>query len=164
MHFRGGDAFDTVDIEPGYWPPPLAYDLAAFERERPKRVWLVFEDRRNPTIAAADETLRLRGVEVLLQSGALADDPRVLLSARWLVASIGTLALAVGMLSPRIDTFSQFSGPPNPVLKLKGLRIVRAQDVKGEAVQANWGARPEQLAMILSYPIDALQIEAAGPA
>ena len=53
------------------------------------------------------------------------------------------------------------------MLKLKGLRIVRAQDVKGEfavAVQANWGARPEQLAMMLSYPIDALQIEADGTA
>ena len=109
--------------------------------------------------------MRLRGVEVLLQSGPLADDLRVLLSARRLVASIGTLALAVGMLSPRIETFYQFTGPPNPVLKLKGLRIVRAQDVKGEfavAVQANWGARPEQLAMMLSYPIDALQIEADG--
>jgi hypothetical protein len=163
MHFRGGDAFDTVDIKPGYWQPPLAYYLAAFERECPKRVWLVFEDRRNPTVAAAEETLRRRGAEVLLQSGTLADDLRVLLSARRLVASIGTLPLAVGMLSPRIDTFYQFTGPPNPVLKLKGLRIVRAQDVKGEftaAVQANWGARPEQLAMMLSYPIDALQIEA----
>jgi hypothetical protein len=106
--------------------------LAAFERERPKRVWLVFDDRRNPTIAAAEETLRQRGVEVLIQSGPLADDLRVLLSARRLVASIGTLALAVGMLSRRIDTCHQFTGPPNPVLKLKGLRIVRAQD-EGEA-------------------------------
>ncbi len=49
------------------------------------------------------------------------------------------------MLSPRIDTFYQFTGPPNPVLKLKDLRIVRAQDVKGEfaaAVQASWGPGP----------------------
>lgn len=45
MHFRGGDVFDTEDIKPGYWQPPLAYYLAAFEHDRPSRVWLVFEDR-----------------------------------------------------------------------------------------------------------------------
>jgi hypothetical protein len=45
--------------------------------------------------------------------------------------------------------------------------LVRAQDMKGEfaaEVQAHWRARPEQLAMMLSYPIDALQIEADGTA
>jgi len=160
MHFRGGDAFDTVEIRPGYWQPPLAY-----YRERPKRVWLVFDDRRNPTIAAAEETLRRRGVEVLIQSGTLADDLRVLLSARRLVASNGTFIMAVAMLSPRIGTYYQFAGYPTAVLTLKGLRVVRAQDIKGEfaaAVQTGWGARPEQLAMMMSYPIDGIRIDADG--
>jgi hypothetical protein len=163
MHFRGGDAFDPVEIRPGYWQPPLAYYLAAFERERPRRVWLVFEDRRNPTIAAAEAILRRHGAEVVIQSGTLADDLRVLLTARRLVASIGTFIPAVAMLSPRIDTLYQFAVPPDPVLMLRGLRLVRAYDVTGEfaaAVQTNWAARPEQLAMMLSHPIDAIRIEA----
>jgi hypothetical protein len=165
MHFRGGDAFDTIDVKPGYWQPPLAYYLAAVERERPKRIWLVFDDRRNPAIAAAQDTLSRRGVEVLIQSATLLDDLRVLLSARRLVSSVGTFIPAVAMLSQRINTFYQFAEHPHPVLISKGLRVVCTHDAKGQfvaAVQSNWGARPEQLTMILSYPIDALHVAANG--
>lgn len=163
MHFRGGDVFDTVEIKPGYWQPPLAYYLAAFEREHPKRVWLVSEDRRNPTFTAAEQALRMRGVDVQIQSGLLADDLRVLLTARRLVASIGTFLPAIAMLSPNIETFYQFSRHPNPTLVLKGIRVVCAYDMKGDftaAVTSNWGARSEQLAMMLSYPLDCIRIEA----
>jgi hypothetical protein len=162
MHFRGGDAFDTVDVKPGYWQPPLAYYLAAFEHACPKRVWLVSEDRQNPTIAGAEEALRLRGVEVIVQSGTLLDDLRVLLSARRLVASIGTFLPAVALLSPRLGSFYQFGRHPNPVLALRGIRVLRAYDREGRfsaTVAVNWGARPEQLAMMMSYPIDGIQIE-----
>jgi hypothetical protein len=162
MHFRGGDAFDTVEIKPGYWQPPLAYYLAAFEHARPKRVWLVFEDRRNPTIAGAEEALRLRGVEVIVQSGTLTDDLRVLLSARRLVASVGTFVPAVALLSPRLGTLYQFGRDPDPALALKGVQVVRAYDGKGQftaTVAAHWGARPEDLAMMMSYPMDCIRIE-----
>jgi hypothetical protein len=162
MHFRGGDAFDSVDVKPGYWQPPLAYYLAAFEHDRPKRVWLVSEDRRNPVIAGIEEALRQRGIEVIVQSGTLLDDLRVLLSARRLVASIGTFLPAVAMLSSRLEAFYQFGSPPNPVLALRGIRMLRGYDMGGEftaTVAANWGARPEQLAMMMSYPVDCIRIE-----
>ncbi|HKI03522.1 MAG TPA: hypothetical protein VKK31_16205 [Thermoanaerobaculia bacterium] len=162
MHFRGGDAFDTEDIKPGYWQPPLAYYLAVFEHDCPKRVWLVFEDRRNPTIAGIEEALRLRGVEVIVQSGTLLDDLRVLLSARRLVASIGTFVPAVALLSSKLETFYQFSRHPHAVLALKGIRVVCAYDAKGEfmaTVASRWGARSEDLAMMMSYPTDCIRIE-----
>lgn len=162
MHFRGGDAFDQVEIKPGYWQPPLAYYLAVFEHDRPKRVWLVFEDRRNPTIAGIEEALRLRGVEVIVQSGTLLDDLRVLLGARRLAASIGTFLPAVALLSSRLETLYQFNRHPNPVLALKGIRVLHAYDARGQftaTVADNWGARPEQLAMMMSYPIDCIRIE-----
>jgi hypothetical protein len=167
MHFRGGDAFDTDEVKPGYWQPPLAYYLAAFEHARTKRVWLVFEDRRNPTIAGVEEALRLRGVEVIIQSGTLTDDLRVLLSAHRLVASIGTFVPAVALLSPRLATFYQFSRDPEPVLTLKGVQVVRAQDGEGQftaTVSSHWGARPDQLAMMMSYPMDCIRIEETAPA
>lgn len=162
MHFRGGDVFDTEDIKPGYWQPPLAYYLAVFERDCPRRVWLVSEDRRNPTVAGIEEALRLRGVEVIVQSGTLLDDLRVLLSARRLVASVGTFVPAVALLSSNLETFYQFSRQPHPVLALKGIRVACAYDAKGEfmaTVAARWGARSEQLAMMMSYPIDCIRIE-----
>jgi len=162
MHFRGGDVFDHEDVKPGYWQPPLAYYLAAFEHAAPKRVWLVFEDRRNPTVAGVEETLRSRGVEVIVQSGALLDDLRVLLSARRLVASIGTFVPAVALLSPTIETFYQFVRHPNTVLALKGVRVVSAYDAKGEfmaTVAARWRANSEDLAMMMSYPLDCIRID-----
>jgi len=163
MHFRGGDVFDSEDIRsPGYWQPPLAYYLAAFEHDCPRRVWLVSEDRRNPTVAGVEEALRLRGVEVIVQSGALLDDLRVLLSTRRLVTAIGTFGQAVALLSSRIETFYQFLRQPNHVLALKGVRVVSAYDAKGEfmaTVAARWGARPEDLAMMMSYPVDCIRIE-----
>jgi hypothetical protein len=162
MHFRGGDAFDSEDIKPGYWQPPLAYYLAVFEHDCPRRVWLVFEDRRNPTVAGIEEALRLRGVEVIVQSGTLLEDLRVLLSARRLVASVGTFVPMAALLSPKLETFYQFSRHPNPVLALKGVRVVSAYDAKGEfmaTVAAKWGARSEDLAMMMSYPVDGIRLE-----
>lgn len=162
MHFRGGDAFDPVEIKPGYWQPPLAYYLAAFEHARPRRVWLVFEDRQNPTIAGAEEAFRSRGAEVIVQSGTLADDLRVLLSARRLVASIGTFIPAAALLSPRLETIYRFDRHPSPVLEAKGIQVLHAYDAAGEftaKVAARWGVRPEQLEMMMSYPEDAVRID-----
>jgi hypothetical protein len=165
MHFRGGDAFDTVDTRRGYWQPPLAYYLAACERERATRVWLVFEDRRNPTITAAERALRSRGIDVQIQSGSLIDDLRVLLTARRLVASIGTFLPAIAMLSTRTTAFYHFSPNPYRALASKGIRLLDAIDTGGDfmaSVAADWGARPEQLAMMVSYPLSSIQIGSEG--
>jgi hypothetical protein len=162
MHFRGGDAFDPEDIKPGYWQPPLAYYLAVLEHDRPRRVWLVSEDRKNPTIAGVEETLRSRGVEVIVQSATLLDDLRVLLSARRLVASVGTFIPAVALLSSKLETFYQFTRHPHPVLALQGVRVINAYDAKGEfmdKVAARWGARSEDLEMMMKYPTEHIRIE-----
>ena len=103
LHFRAGDIFrQTRPPHPGYGQPPLSYYLAAVEREQPARVWLVFEDRSNPCIDAAEAALRKRGVEVLLQSGTLEEDLRLLLSASRLVAGRGSFAHMVAHLSERL--------------------------------------------------------------
>lgn len=162
MHFRGGDAFDREDVKSGYWQPPLAYYLAVFEHDRPKRVWLVSEDRQNPTVAGVEETLRSRGIEVIVQSATLLDDLRVLLSARRLVASVGTFIPAAALLSSNLERFYQFTRHPHPVLALKGVRVVNAYDAKGEfmeKVAARWGARSEDLEMMMSYPVEHIRIE-----
>src|SRR4029079_9856371 len=86
LHFRSGDAFAGPVVPRNHGQPPLSYYLSAVEREQPARVWLVFEDRANPCIGATEAALQSRGVPILAQSSTLADDLRVLLSARRIVA------------------------------------------------------------------------------
>ena len=103
LHVRAGDVFRFWrPPHSGYAQPPLSYYLEAVEREQPARVWLVFEDRCNPCIPAAQMALQERGVEVLLQSGTLAEDLRLLLSATRLVAGRGSFAHMIAQLSERL--------------------------------------------------------------
>ena len=62
----------------------------------------MFEGRGDPCIDAAEAALRKRGVEVLLQSGTLEEDLRLLLSAPRLVAGRGSFARMVAHLSERL--------------------------------------------------------------
>lgn len=160
LHFRAGDVFSNP--HPLYGQPPLAYYLAAVDREQPHRVWLVFEDRANPTIDAAEAAIRARGVGVMVQSGHLESDLRVLLSAQRLVVGVGTFGLAVSMLSPRLRRLYLFQGwdgwdyvtPPSEI------QVVRARDARGHYVASimsqNWAGTPAQRDLMLSYPSEAI--------
>src|SRR5262249_33769825 len=102
LHFRAGDVFRESQPHPSYGQPPLSYYLAAVEREQPQRVWLVFEDRANCCIDAAESALKARGLEVVVQSGATIDDIRVLMTAERLVSSRCTFVQAIAHLSERL--------------------------------------------------------------
>ena len=124
LHFRAGDIFrQTRPPHRGYGQPPLSYYLAAVEREQPARVWLVFEDRSNPCIDAAEAALRQRGVEVLLQSGTLEEDLRLLLSASHLVAGTGSFAHMVAHLSERLCKAYFFGKANVEVLRELGVEV-----------------------------------------
>lgn len=160
LHFRAGDIFAREGfINPQYGQPPLAYYLAAVDRERPSRVWLVFEDRGNPCIDAAEAALRERGFEVLTQSGELAADLHLLLHAPCLVGSVGTFCPAIAALSTRTRKIYLFGSRIQSLQDL-GVHIVEGRDRQGaynRAVRSmNWQASPEQIALMLSYPADAL--------
>ena len=60
LHFRPSDVFPGPGLRPShpdYGQPPLGYYLAAVAREGARRVWVVFEDRGNPTVDAAEAAL-----------------------------------------------------------------------------------------------------------
>jgi hypothetical protein len=162
LHFRAGDIFGqegTNFIHAGYGQPPAAYYLAALARERPSRVWIVYEDKSNPTVEAVESVLRKQGVEVRTQSSQLAMDLNLLLNARCLVAGVGSFCLAVAALSTRIRKLYQF-GPPIPALQRLGIGICEAIDARGDYRRAvtsdNWTASPAQLALMIAYPQDAI--------
>ena len=169
LHFRGGDVFKPpIGHAPhrGYGQPPLAYYLAAVAREKPSRVRLVFQDRSNPTVAAAEEALKARGIEVLMQSSSLGADLRVLLNARCLVGSFGSFCQGIAALSTRVQRFYQF-GPPIPALRLLGIHLVEGVDEPGDyrraAASDNWAATPVQLALMTEYPEEGIRLVDYSP-
>ena len=161
LHFRGGDVFGATGtyIHREYGQPPVGFYLAAVEREKPSRVWLVYEDRANPGVDAVEAALRARGIAVIAQSGTLDADLRVLLSATRLVAGIGSFVPSVAALSTRAKRLYLFGGSI-PTLQRLGITVIEGRDVRGDYRRAvrsgNWTASAEQRALMLSYPADAL--------
>lgn len=158
LHFRSGDVFQVPCRAPEYGQPPLAFYVGAIKRERPRRVWLVAEDRGNPCIEAVESSLRVEGIDTVYQSASLEEDLRVLLSARRLITSRGTFATTVASLSPRLEKAYIFDSAPT--LKRLGVHVVQGSDLHGalerNSLCHNWAAKPEQVAMLLSYPEDAI--------
>ena len=160
LHFRAGDVF-SGNVHRAYGQPPLSYYLSAVEREQPARVWLVFEDEGNPCVNAAEAALRERGMDVILQSGTLDEDLRVLMSARRIVAGRGTFVRMVAHLSNYLTKIYFFGKRrESDALRLLGIRAINGVDAHGEFQAAllndNWRNTPEQRALILSYPADRL--------
>ena len=159
LHFRAGDVF-TEEVHPGYGQPPLSYYLAAVEREQPARAWLVYEDRSNPCIDAAEAALRQRGIDVVLQSGTLDEDLRILMSARRIVAGRGTFVHMVSHLSDTLNRVYFFEWGQPASLRRLGIQVVKSTDAHGEFKAAllsrNWRNAPGQRALMLSYPADRL--------
>jgi hypothetical protein len=157
LHFRAGDVF-SGEVHPGYGQPPLSFYLAAVEREQPARVWLVYEDRGNPCIDAAETALRQRGLDVVVQSGTLDDDLRVLLSARRIVAGRGSFVHMVSHLSDCLTKIYFFERGPCDSLRRLGIQVVNSTDAHGEfkagLLSLNWRNAPEQRALMLSYPAE----------
>ncbi len=165
LHFRAGDVFTGSKPHPAYGQPPVSFYLAVVEREKPARVWLVFEDRSNPCVDAVEAALRERGIEVMLQCATLAEDFRVLLSASRLVASCGTFTHMVAHLSKRLqcvyffDRHDMFEQSDIEVFRECGVEVVTVEDAKGEfkaRVLAHWTGSSEQRALMLTYPAENL--------
>ena len=161
LHFRGADIFGArgsyIHLE--YGQPPVSYYLAAIEREKPSRVWLVYQDRGNPCVNAVESVLRSRGIEVIAQSGTLDADLRVLLSASRLVAGIGSFVPSIAALSTHGRRLYVYGGTI-PTLQRLGVTVIEGRDLRGDYDRAvrsrNWTASPEQQALMLSYPANAL--------
>ncbi len=168
LHFRAGDVFSTPELAGSHGQPPLSFYLSAVEREQPGRVWLVFEDRSNPCIEAVEDALRSRGIEVIVQSATLADDLRVLMNARRLVAGRGSFVYWIAHLSGKLRR-AYFMHKPGRMWSLRelGVEIVLAEDSDGEfeakLLRGNWLNTPEQRGLLMSYPAEKLRFSVLKP-
>jgi hypothetical protein len=165
LHFRAGDIFKKP--HPVYGQPPASYYLKAVDREQPARVWLVYEDRSNPCIEVVENALRAKGIEVLLQSSSLAEDLRLMMSARTLVAGRGSFAYMLAHLSSRLRRVYFFEAHHTRSLRELGIKVVIGKDADGEfkttLLKDNWIGSPEQHALMLSYPADKLRFKVQRP-
>ena len=110
--------------------------------------------------------LKGRGVEVVVQSGSLIEDVRVLLSATRVVASRGSFVPAVAALSSRLKTLYLLIRP-NRACGTLGMTLIEGIDTAGNyrerVLSANWRALPEQRALMLSYPTRAIAFVEHAP-
>ncbi len=161
LHFRSGDVFHHPVAH--YGQPPLSYYLAAIEREKPQRTWLVFEDRANPCIEGVEAWLRRHHLETVIQSGSMEEDLQVLLSARILVIGQTSFASGVAMLSTQLRRLYTFRCEAWDYLHLPEVEMLQGVDIAGGYVKAvlsqNWTASPEQLTLMLSYPAESIRFE-----
>lgn len=161
-HLRAGDIFASATPAATYGQPPVAHYLAAIAASGARRAWLVYEDRGNPSVAALAGRLRARGIEVLEQSATLAEDLRLLLSARRLVIGRSTLGDAVAALSQSLTDLYVFGRQRRVLPNRTAVTQHRLVDISGDyvaAVQsANWRNSEAQRRLMLDYPEDALRI------
>lgn len=164
IHIRSGDIFGD-DPHPAYWPQPLSYFQAVVAQVRPARVAVVSQDERHPAIASLLAWCRDRGIAAELRSASLREDVGVLVSSRSLCLSVGTMGLAAGWLSDRVEQV--FVPRAEQVGELLALGVdVWSADLPGATALGPWTGAAEQCAGLLDAPAPELRrlqpIPAAG--
>ena len=165
MHFRAGDIMVSGGVNPDYGQPPVSYYLKAATLSGAKRVWLVYEDMSNPAVCAVQDRLEAAGFEVLLQSGRLEEDARLILSARKFAAATGTFGYALAELSQNLNqlfSFYEFKTYPLSVFAGRHFDVVCIEDgngaYKSAVLNGNWEMSPVQVDLMLNYPSEHLSI------
>ena len=162
IHLRGGDVFGTREAK-NYGQPPLSFYQKVLEHCRARHVHIVYQDELNPVLAGLISLCEEKSIEYTTQSASLTEDIETLMGAQTLVAGRGTFLPAVVGLSPLIKRVYYFEDkfilqPPR-----RGFEVFRVFDSHGDyrkdVLSGNWENRPEQRALMLSYPPSKLKIE-----
>ena len=155
IHIRSGDAF-RENPNPGLAQPPMSFYLEAHSRINPSRVVMVFEDEANPVVGQLRRWFQEHKIPVVTQSSDFSSDLSMLLRARSLVLSRGTLGSAVVLLSENLRTAVVFGRQDMNILwKSSRLRILRIVDERGDfsrMVIGKWRNSTSQRKQMTEYP------------
>lgn len=155
IHIRSGDAF-REHPNPGLAQPPMSFYLEAHSRIKPSRVVMVFEDEANPVVGQLRGWFHENKIPVVTQSSDFSSDLSMLLRARSLVLSRGTLGSAVVLLSENLRTAVVFGGQDMSILwKSSRLCLLRIFDDRGDysrKVISQWKNSTFQREQMLEYP------------
>ena len=98
-----------------------------------------------------------------MQSASLAEDLRVLLSARRIVSSRGSFVPVIAQLSTRLQRLYYFEKRNLRSLRHLGVEVIVAKDAGGEfkaaVLSGQWRNAPEQHLLMLSYLADKLAFQ-----
>ncbi len=161
IHIRSGDIFEE-NPHRDYAPPPFAFYKLAIERARSRlgidRVRLVFQDTRNPCVAALQQHLSELQIPVLLQNGNLREDFDVLMSARNLVFGYGTFGVGICLLSDSAETVYSFGRAGRSYAQFTSLsETTMWQDTSGDYPRrGEWRATPDQIDLMIDLPTDVI--------
>lgn len=159
IHVRYGDIFSEQKVHPGYGQPPFSYYKKVIESDSWDRIYVVFEDLKNPVINLILDYCINNDIRSDVVSGELKSDIDFLLRARNIVAGRGTFMAGVLALSDCVQQVyifdSGFStwGNLNP-------RVTKITDVTGEFKRAvlsnNWSNSESQRQLMCTYPVEHL--------
>jgi len=155
IHLRSGDIFRGSGVHVSFGQPPLAFYQKIIECEKPKKIYLVFEDMGNPVIAPLAEYSTRLGLEVETVSGSLRNDIEFLARAKVLAVGRGSFMSAITTLSRHASKVYYFESMYSDWGK-KGVEQVRLRDIGGtylEKVLSRWQNSAEQRNLMLCYPL-----------
>jgi GT2 family glycosyltransferase/glycosyltransferase involved in cell wall biosynthesis len=176
LNFRSGSIFNQPPASSWYVQPPASFYAEAFETARQHlgvaRAVLVYEDRRNPAVAATEAYLRDRGVPVEHASGGPERDLRSLLGAAHIAAPFSTFTEAAALLSPNLRSYFAFRvveahAHQHPrriepllasVLRERAVRAFVISDTGDYIEREDWRNTQEQQRLIAEYPADRLTV------
>jgi len=162
IHLRGGDVFGTRDAK-NYGQPPLSYYEKVLDHCQATTVHIVFQDNLNPVLDGLIRLCTERSLHYTTQSGSLTDDIGTLMGAHTLVAGRGTFLPAIVGLSPHVKRVYFFEDKFSLQPPRNGFEIYRVFDSTGDykksVLAGNWENRPDQRAMMTSYPVSHLALE-----
>lgn len=160
IHIRSGDVF-KVRPHPNYAQPPLSFYTRVIEELRAageiNSVCLVFENTKNPCIAALCDYLDRTGMPYCTQSATFAEDGAVIFGARRVAFGVGTFALGMAATSTRLREVYAFRQKDLDVFPAhEQVWLVEAGD--DYIPRGGWTGSPEQLAIMISYPAEKLEV------
>jgi len=175
IHIRSGDVFAPfTPIVRGYRQPPLSFYKLAVTRlinlYGIRRARLVFEDYGNPCVNAVIEWLESIHIPFRLQQGSVEQDMSALIDSPHLIFGHGTFGYAACRLSKHIVTLHYYE----PELggrygSIPHIDHVYSVSDSGDYIEAyeygkpfpdelGWFNTPENIATMLSYPLNRLSV------
>jgi hypothetical protein len=181
FHFRSGDIFDSPVPHGAYSQPPLSFYKAALSHAVAtfgvRRAVVVSEDNRNPCVDAFIDFLKEESFEYSEQSSSLQEDLCELLRAEIICYGFGTFAEGILCLSSNataayafrdIEAFPGLNKPHGAgireILLERGLTLHIVRDSSLSYIKEHaWANTKEQKELMLSYPVQALDVTVVCP-
>lgn len=167
VHFRAGDIFAGVgNVHQDYAQPPLSFYVSAVERHLAiypsAKLHVIAQDDTNPCVAPFLTIIGKRGWSATTRvAERFEEDRSILIAARHIICSFGTLPLSLMALSETLESVYAFRaltvlGTPFRSYLPSTIRALLAEPLLPYLVVGDWQNTGDQRNLMLTYPREAL--------